>query len=342
MSNLNTTRFWQTTKVTEKEEIANWTSKTGVSRNELMRRATLAYIRKQEGAKGVEQQIADLSRERANIENQIPENAEAKKDEIKQKIYMLKDDIQSIDDERAEVDKRLGEIGESLKLEKQKTDRLDALKKELSEVDEQLADAQYVEYMFGKNGIPSVELENSFQEIENDANVILKSLNAPFHLEFEAMRDLKVWEPNCLACGTPFEKGERTHVCKQCGTGRERRKRDELSLKIYEGGTERPFYLDSGGGQILQSVGIRLALTQLARRRKGANWGTIFLDELFGQLDKTNRQMMADLITSTLVKGLGFDQIFMISHDPSVQSSTAKNLIVRRNQEQLYSELIMQ
>ena len=85
-----------------------------------------------------------------------------------------------------------------------------------------------------------------------------------------------------------------------------------------------------------------MALTKLARRRKGSNWGTIFLDELFGQLDKKNRGLMADLITSTLVKELGFEQVFMISHDPNVQSSTATNLIVRRHQEELYSELIMQ
>ena len=56
-NNLDTTRFWQTTKVKEKEEIANWTSKTGVSRNELMRRATLAYIRKQEGAEGTIEEL---------------------------------------------------------------------------------------------------------------------------------------------------------------------------------------------------------------------------------------------------------------------------------------------
>ena len=292
--------------------------------------------------KVIESQIADLMNQKAEVQKAMPADADEKIMQLSGSLDRHGEDEENIREAIGTIDSRLGEIGELMKQEKEREERLAAYTKDLQNIEKQVADVQYVEYMFGKNGIPSMELENSFQEVENDANIILRSLKAPFHLEFEAVRQLKEWEPNCLACGLPYAKGTKTHVCKECKTPREKKKRDELSLKVYEGDNERQFYMDSGGGKILLSVGIRLALTQLARRRKGSTWGTIFLDEVFGQLDETNRRLMADLVTSTLLKDLGFEQVFIISHDPSIQSSMSDQLIVRRNQAEGYSEFYMQ
>lgn len=292
-------------------------------------------------AKQLEGQIADLTNQRAEVLKSIPDDAEQKTIDLLGKLDKVSDEQDELQQEVSRLDARLGEIRELIKQHETKKERLEAYTIDKEALEKEIADAQYVEYMFGKNGIPSMELENSYQEIEEDANLILKNLRAPFHMEFEATRQLGEWEPNCLACGTPFEKGERTHKCQECGTDREKKRKDELSLTVYEGGTERQFYMDSGGGKILLSAAIRLALTQLARRRKGTNWGTIYLDEIFGQLDATNRRLMADLITSTLLGSLGFEQVFIISHDPSIQSSMADQLVVKRNQEKGYSELYM-
>ena len=54
---LNTTRFSVSVKIKEKEEIHDYTSKTGVTQNELIRRASLAYIRKQEGYEGTIEEL---------------------------------------------------------------------------------------------------------------------------------------------------------------------------------------------------------------------------------------------------------------------------------------------
>ena len=294
-----------------------------------------------DSAKQLESQIADLSNQRTEVLKSIPEDAEARIQNLLGKLDTITDEQEEIKSQVSEIDGRLGEIRELLKSHETKKQRLEAYEIRKRGLEQELADAQYVEYMFGKNGIPSMELENSYNEIEEDANLILKNLRAPIHMEFEATRELGAWEPNCLACGTVFEKGERTHKCPKCGTDREKKKKDELSLTVYEGNAERQFYMDSGGGKILLSTAIRLALTQLARRRKGTNWGTIYLDEIFGQLDATNRRLMADLITTTLLGSLGFEQIFIISHDPTIQSSMADQLVVKRNQEKGYSELYM-
>ena len=97
--------------------------------------------------------------------------------------------------------------------------------------------------------------------------------------------------------------------------------------------------MDSGGGQLLLSVAIRLALGLLAKRRSGSSWSTIFLDEVFGPLDATNRRKMAELVTSTISRDLGFEQIFLISHDPNIQAATASKLSVSRHPEAGWSEL---
>ena len=287
----------------------------------------------------LEKGIADKTKEMIKLQESLPQDIDGRKRKVNEAKQGFSDQKADLEIELETLERRVGTIGELIRQQKTKEERMAGIKKDLSGINQQLADAKWVEYMFGKNGIPSIELENSFQEIENDANMILKNLQAPFHIEFEATRQLDKWEPSCLACDAQFKKGERTHICENCGTPREKKRRDELSLRMFEGGNERPYYLDSGGGQILQAIALRLALTQLARRRNGSGWGTLFLDELFGKLDESNRQLVSELIVSTL-RQLGFEQIFVISHDPNIQSSLSNQLIIRRNQEENYSEVI--
>lgn len=289
----------------------------------------------------LESRIADLTTQHREALKKIPQNAEQQIEAIRSELNGYAESQSSIKALISEIDTWVGQASEQIKQSKAAKERRDATIFELAQVQQQFADAQYVEYMFGPNGIPSMELENSFQEIENDTNLILKKLKAPFHMQFEATRELGAWEPNCLACGTMFEKSERTHRCTACDTPREKKKRDEVSVTVFERGQEKKFYMDSGGGQMLMSVAIRLALTLLARRRKGSRWGTIYLDELFGKLDVKNRQLMADLITSTLMHDFGFEQIFIISHDPNVQSSMAEQIIINRDPSKQVSEILM-
>jgi DNA repair exonuclease SbcCD ATPase subunit len=290
-------------------------------------------------AASIEKQIGELRIKRKEVSEEIPHDLEEMIEGHHRKLSHLQKELIGLESKRDELQTREGQISEMLRQYKTIQDRKEATEKDLENTEIELADAQYVAYMFGKNGIPSIELENSFQEIENDANYVLKSLKAPFNLEFQSTRELRDWEANCLACGTIFTRGEKTHICTKCKTPRQKKRRDELSLKVFEGSNERQFYMDSGGGKILLSVAIRLALTQLARRRKGSVWGSIFLDEVFGALDQTNRRAMADLVTSTLLESLGFDQIFLISHDPNVQSSLADTLTVNRHSEGGFSEI---
>lgn len=289
----------------------------------------------------LESQIADMTNQHRELLKRIPQDADARMQELRAEMTAISEDNTAIKNLITEIDQWVGQASEQIKNNRAAKERKQATEMQLEVVTQQFADAQYVEYMFGTNGIPSMELENSFQEIEDNANLILKKLKAPFYMQFDATRELGTWEPNCLACGEVFEKNERTHRCKACDTPREKKKRDEVSVTIFEQGQEKKFYMDSGGGKMLMSVAIRLALTLLARSRKGSRWGTIYLDELFGKLDSKNRKLMGDLITSALMNELGFEQIFIISHDPTIQSSMAEQIIINRDAGSQVSEILM-
>lgn len=68
---IETDRFSVTMKKDEIEEIKEYTQATGVQRNELVRRATLAYLRIQSG-KTKEKDITKVFRDVGSIEREEP------------------------------------------------------------------------------------------------------------------------------------------------------------------------------------------------------------------------------------------------------------------------------
>lgn len=290
-------------------------------------------------AHAIEEQIADIKIDIKFIEESIPRDLESQIDLVESELREIPERESNLQAEARILLKREAHLGEQIKQFNYRKKQRDLIEKQIADIRSDLADIKYVCYMFSKNGIPSIELENSYHSVERDANYILKQLKAPFRFEFEASRELADWEPACLRCDSFFERGTRIHVCSKCHAPREKKTKDELQIKVFEGDQERPFYLDSGGGKMLLSVALRLALGCLAKRRSGSNWSTLFLDEVFGPLDKTNRKKMAELITTVISKSLGFEQIFLISHDPEIQSATAKKLIVSRHKDENWSEI---
>jgi|GEM_PF-6216212 len=178
---------------------------------------------------------------------------------------------------------------------------------------------KFVSYMFGKNGIPSNQIESAFGEIEEEGNIILEKVSSDISLEFTPDRELDAWEPNCLVCGMPFPKGYRKTECPECGNERQKKKKDELNIIITTGGNEIDFNLESGGGKVLISLAIRLAFVRLLQRRIGVNLKLIVFDEIFGMLDEVNRQYVFKLLAKTLIEDFDFNQILCISHEAEIR-----------------------
>lgn len=194
----------------------------------------------------------------------------------------------------------------------------------------------WTSYAFGAAGIPSRELENAFGCAEDAMNSVLSELGTPLRVRFEPTREIKEWEPACVACGEIFEKGERTHVCRTCGTSRRRKRRDELRLEVDDGEHGSGFELDSGGGKVLLSLGVRLGLASLPGNSRRVRCEHLLIDEPDGALDEANRALLHALLRR--VGNLGFRQVLLITH-ADVRREFSSTVTVRRVEDEDRSEV---
>jgi len=219
------------------------------------------------------------------------------------------------------LEERLGGLKGQVTRHRDVRDTLVKLDGDLDKTRRKAANFQYVAFMFGKNGIPSQEIENAFDEIEDEVNTVLERLGTALQLEFKPDREIGKWEDLCVQCGWKFPKGTRIRDCESCGAERQRKRKDELQLRVLEDGEDEGFHMESGGGKTLVSLAVRLALTRLKQRQSGSRFNVLLLDEPDAALDPENKKAFIRLLTKTLVKEFGFEQVFWISHDREIQES---------------------
>lgn len=192
-------------------------------------------------------------------------------------------------------------------------EKLDTLAEDRLTFQTEIENLAWCVYAFGSAGIPSREIENAFGLAEVGMNEVLSDLDTPLRVRFSPTRELQEWEPACLACGELFKKGERTHVCPECGTDRRKKRRDELRLEVIDGENVSTFDLDSGGGKILLSLGVRLGLATLPSSSRAVRCESLILDEPDGALDEPARRALYALLNERLSR-LGIRQILLITH----------------------------
>jgi predicted Zn-ribbon and HTH transcriptional regulator len=166
--------------------------------------------------------------------------------------------------------------------------------------------------MFGKDGIPLIQIENAFEQLETEVNTILEALNADCRVAFSSFRELTTKEKECRVCGIEFAAGAK--VCDSCGVERRNRRKDELAVRLLYGSAERSFESDSGGGMTLVSLAVRPALARLIERRQQHPCKMLLLDEVLGNLDRYNRENVTTALFKLFVEIFGFEQVFVITH----------------------------
>lgn len=212
----------------------------------------------------------------------------------------------------SEIDKILGGI------EERKRQRVEAAstkiikEKELQEARVLLNRWNFLNQMF-RFEIPSLLTENAFEEVEEETNFVLKGLHSDMRIQFQATRELQRNEEVCSVCGEPYPA--RARACQRCGFGlRKKKRKDELVLDVHQGESTRSFQMVSGGGKALISIALRIALSKLLQRRNGSQIDWLQMDEVFGTLDKPNRENTIRMIFDVLMAVMGFRQILVISH----------------------------
>lgn len=212
------------------------------------------------------------------------------------------------------LNRAIGSITQ-LEASKQQTEvDLKALEVELAAAKRISLRWSYIINMFGRNGIPSILIENSLEYVEEFANLLLASISPGTTIEFATTKEVTSKDTHCSICGGHFGKNDK--VCPSCGFGvRGNKLKDEINFNIYDKGEKLKFGSDSGGGKILISLALRLALSKLLSNRS-TTCEFLVLDEIFGSLDAVNRDIVSQLVFNTLKNLMGFRQIFVITHTP--------------------------
>jgi len=241
-------------------------------------------------------------------------------DETAEGIDAATRSIEELDDEIKSANSMLNHVvAQSVSLKERAANarrirtRLKSEKEKLARAKMILNDVAFVKFMFSKNGIPAEVSKTLFVEIESDVNFILAQLETGLQMRISTARELNRLESSCPGCGFNYDAPKSPKKCPTCKMKRARATRDELNFEILEGDSASGFHLDSGGGKVLISLAVRLAIIRLLQRRMRNKCRFVVLDEIFGMLDERNRQRVFGLVTQTL-ESIGIEQIFVVSH----------------------------
>lgn len=201
------------------------------------------------------------------------------------------------------------------------------IKTDLSKFELKQRRLSFVQHMCSKSGIPSILIRQELKVVQDRCNWVFERLDYPKRIRFESFKTLSSWEKTCSECGfSEWSKG----VCKDCGCSRQKAKRDEPTVTILDGSSERPFELESGGAQVLQSFAVRLACSLFRANLAGVPVQLVMLDEVFAMLDRENRQKLMSLVVDKLSTEFGLSQQFVVTHHDDVISSVKHVLEVKK------------
>lgn len=245
----------------------------------------------------LESELKELKKDMNAIENNIQEY----------RILIKRD--KDLKDTILETESKIEETEKSKTLVKDKIDKL-----------------KFISNMFSKSGIPMLEINKNMKELESNINSTLDILNTRMKIEIQTEKTLSTLETECNNCGFIFI-GNRQKECPACGERRELKTKPDFDVKIFHNNKELKFELDSGGGQTLISIAIRLSIIKMLKNRGKNKLDFIILDEVFGMLDEVNRDSVSALILDELCDE--FKQLFLITHTNIYLESNQDIVIIK-------------
>ena len=185
----------------------------------------------------------------------------------------------------SEAQARRGALAERLDRAARDRERLGEARRELREAKKERALYGHLRRAFGRNGIPSLIIEETLPEIEDRANALLDRLaNGRTRVKLETLKD------------------------KKTGGGT----KETLDIRITDAqGVARSYETFSGGEAFRVNFALRIALSQLLAERAGTRIRTLVIDEGFGTQDKEGLQALVGAIRAVQDD---FDTILVITH----------------------------
>jgi len=223
--------------------------------------------------------------------------------EAQDKVEQLRLDFGQIQESLGVLKQKVNYIKEQEKLYQERRERLKEigeekdLYKELSEI-------------FSKKGIQARILETAIPEIENEANRILSKItDGRMNLRFETQKEKKIGEEII----------------------------ETLEIKVADEIGERDRQLYSGGEGFKIDLVTRLALSKVLSRRAGAKLQFLIIDEGFGSLDTTSRDIVVQAING--IKG-EFKKILVVTHLEDLKNLFPTRIEVNKDEEGSHLEMV--
>jgi DNA repair exonuclease SbcCD ATPase subunit len=280
-------------------------------------------------------QEVDLICKRANFDNVYKQNHnDLHKKLIENHIKELIKQNTLFDNEISINNIKLGQIQQAKKSKDQLLQKINELSAKILLDKQKEMQYNYITNMFGKEGIPSILIENNLSYLEENANLILSYISPNTKIEFSTTREVSSKESHCKYCGTPYKTND--IKCSNCNYGVKSNKlKDELNLKVYEGSRELAFNQDSGGGNALVTLALRIALSKLLSNEKPMEF--LVIDEALSSFDPVRREEVTKLLLNTLSNIGGYKNIFIISHTDINDLGNFQTVNIVRNEVEDYS-----
>jgi len=199
-------------------------------------------------------------------------------------------------------------------------------RKTIAKLEKDLWVWNFVQIMCGDSGIPSKIMEIEIAQVEHKCNWVLEKLGYKKRIQFKPYKELSAYEKVC-SCGA---SGWKKQQCTTCGSKRKRKRKNEPTVSIVDGASIRPFELESGGAQVIQSFAVRLACSLFLSSMLHVRYKFVLLDEVFAMLDRDNRQTLMELILDKLGSVFGLEQQFVVSHHEDIVNSVEHILLVEK------------
>lgn len=185
--------------------------------------------------------------------------------------------------------------------------RVNEARKELAQLKLEVADAQdwldllrLAERAFGRDGIPTLIVENTLAQIETNANTYLAMMptadGTTLRVQLETQRTQKTVE----------------------------NLKETLDVLVSDADGTRPYETYSGGERARVDIALRLALAILLADRRGAESRLLAVDELEG-LDAEGQAQLVEVIRSVSAR---FDVICLASHYTGIRDAFDQTLQV--------------
>ncbi len=182
--------------------------------------------------------------------------------------------------------------------------RRKSLETRREELGQQIGRFQKLERAFGRDGVPALLIEQALPEIEMKANEILERLSdGAMYINFETQ--------------SRYKDEKRADL------------RETLEIRVSDGAGPRDYEMYSGGEAFRVNFAIRLALSEVLARRKGARLQMLVIDEGFGSQDSLGRQRLIQAINT--VRG-DFAKILVITHLDELKDAFPNRIEVEKTE----------